>query len=257
MTNGKITALTIQTYAGKVISLLFNILSRFLIPFLPRFKISRLQSPSAVILEPLKSVTVSIVSPSICHEVTGLDAMIFIFWMLSFKPTFSLSSFIFIKKLFTFCHKGGVICISEVTDISLGNLDSSLCFFQPSTFHIMYSACRLNKQGDNIQPWCTPFPIWNQSVVPCPVLTVASWLAYRFRRRQVRWFVIPISFRIPQFVVIYKVEGFSIFNKAEVDVFLEFSSFFYDAMDVDKFISGSSIFSKSSSNICRFLVHIL
>ena len=48
----------------------------------------------------------------------------------------------------------------------------------------MYSAYKLNKQGDNIQPWRTPFPIWNQSVVPCPVLTVASWRAYRFLRRQ-------------------------------------------------------------------------
>ena len=60
----------------------------------------------------------------------------------------------------------------------------------------MHSACKLNKQGDNIQPWCTPFPIWNQSVVPCPVLTVASWPAYRFLKRQVRWAGIPISFRI-------------------------------------------------------------
>ena len=51
----------------------------------------------------------------------------------------------------------------------------------------MYSAYKLNKQGDNIQPWRTPFPIWNQSVVSCPVLTLASWPAYRFLRRQVRW----------------------------------------------------------------------
>ena len=54
----------------------------------------------------------------------------------------------------------------------------------------------LHKQGDNIQPWHTPFPIWNQSVVPCPVLTVASWPVYRFPKRQVRWSGIPISFRI-------------------------------------------------------------
>ena len=60
----------------------------------------------------------------------------------------------------------------------------------------MYSAYKLNKQGDNIQPWHTPFPIWNQSVVPCPVLTVASWPAYRFLKRQVRWSGIPMSFRI-------------------------------------------------------------
>ena len=60
----------------------------------------------------------------------------------------------------------------------------------------MYSAYKLNKQSDNIQPWCTPFPIWNQSVVPCPVRTVASWRAYRFLKSQVRWSGIPISFRI-------------------------------------------------------------
>ena len=60
----------------------------------------------------------------------------------------------------------------------------------------MYSAYKLNKQGDNIQPWRTPFPIWNQSIVPCPVLTVASWPAYKFLKRQIRWSGIPISFRI-------------------------------------------------------------
>ena len=63
-------------------------------------------------------------------------------------------------------------------------------------FLMMYSAYKLNKQGDNIQPWVTPFLIWNQSVVPCPVLTVASWHAYRFHRRQVTWSGIPISLRI-------------------------------------------------------------
>ena len=61
---------------------------------------------------------------------------------------------------------------------------------------MMYSAYKLNKQGDNIQPWRTPFPIWNQSVVLCPVLTVASWPAYRSLKRQVRWSGIPITFRI-------------------------------------------------------------
>ena len=85
-------------FGDKVMSLLLNMLSRLVITFLPRSKrllISWLQSPSAVTLEPrkIKSATVSTVSPSICHEVMGPDAMIFIFWMLSFKPTFSLSSF--------------------------------------------------------------------------------------------------------------------------------------------------------------------
>ena len=61
---------------------------------------------------------------------------------------------------------------------------------------MMYSAYKLNKQGDNIWLWCTSFPIWNQSVVPCPILTVASWLTYRFLRKQIRWSGIPISLRI-------------------------------------------------------------
>jgi len=84
MTTGKTIALTIWTFVGKVMSLLFNMLSRFVIAFLPRskcFLISWLQSLSTVILEPkkIKSVTVSIVSPSICYEVMELDAMILVF----------------------------------------------------------------------------------------------------------------------------------------------------------------------------------
>ena len=83
-----------------------------------------------------------------------------------------------------------------------------------------------------MQPWHTPFPIWNQSVVPCPVLTVASWPAYRLLKRQVRWSGIPISFRIFQFIVIHTVKGFGIVNKSEIDVFLELSCFFDDPADV-------------------------
>ena len=106
MTTGKTIALTRWTIVGKVMSLLFNTLSRLVIAFLPRIKcllISSLQSPSAVILKPpkIKSVIVSIVSPSICHEVMGPDVMILVFWMLSFKSTFSLSSFTFINRLFS------------------------------------------------------------------------------------------------------------------------------------------------------------
>ena len=106
LTTGKTKALTRWTFVGKVMSLLFNMLSRLDITFLPRSKhllISWLQSTSAVILEPkkIKYLTVSIFSPFICHEVMGLDAMIFIFWMLSFKPAFSLCSFTFINWLFS------------------------------------------------------------------------------------------------------------------------------------------------------------
>ena len=63
-------------------------------------------------------------------------------------------------------------------------------------FCIMYSACKLKNQADGIQPWCTPFPIWNQSFVPCPVLIVASWPKCRLLRRQVKWSGIPICLRI-------------------------------------------------------------
>ena len=120
----------------------------------------------------------------------------------------------------------------------------------------MYSAYKLNKQGNNIQSWHTPFPIWNQSVVPCPVLTVASWPTYIFLKRQVRWSRIPISWRIFQFIVIHTVKDFGVVNKAEVDVFLELSCFFYDPMDVGNLISGSSAFSKSSLNIWKLLYSV-
>ena len=131
MTTVKTIALTRWTFVGKVMSMLLNMPSRLVITFLPRSKhllVSWLQSPSAVILEPkkIKSDTVSTVSPSICHEVMGPDAMILVFWMLSFKPTFSLSSFTF---------KGW--CHLHIWSYwySPGNLDSSLCFIQPSVSH--------------------------------------------------------------------------------------------------------------------------
>ena len=104
MTSGKTIALTRWTFVDKVMSLLFNMLSMLAIAFLPRSKrllISWWQSPSTVIVEPKKrkSVTVYTFSPFIFHEVMGLDAMVF--WMLSFKQTYSLSTFTFIKRLFS------------------------------------------------------------------------------------------------------------------------------------------------------------
>ena len=90
-----------------------------------------------------------------------------------------------------------------------------------------------------------------------PVPTVASWPAHRFLRRQVRWSVIPISFRIFQFVVIHTVEGFRLINEVEVDVFLEFSCFFNDPVDVGNLIYGFSAFSKSSLNTLKFSVQVL
>ena len=173
-------------------------LSRLVTAFLPRsLLISWLQSPSAVILEPkkIKSVTVSIVSPSIRHEVMGLDATISAFWMLRFKPAYSLSSFTFISS----SSLSAIRVVSSAYLRLLTFLPAVLipaCASSSPAFIMMYSAYKLNKQGDNIQPWCTPFPIWNQSIVPCPVLTVAFWRAYVFLRKQVRWAGIPTSWRI-------------------------------------------------------------
>ena len=151
-----------------VMSLLFNKLCMLVISFLPRSKhllISRLQSPSVVILEPkimiiiIKSDTVSTVSPCISHEVMGPNAMILVLWMLSFQPTFSLSSFIFIKRLFS----SSLSAIRVVSSVYLRLLIFLPAILIPAyalsspAFLMMFSAYKLNKQGDSIQPWLTPF----------------------------------------------------------------------------------------------------
>ena len=155
--------------------LVLNMLSTLVIAFLPRSKyllISWLQSPSAVILEPkkIKCVTVSTVTSCICLEVTWLNAMILVFWILSFKPTISLSSFTFIKRLFS----SSLSAIRVVSSAYLRLLLFLWAILIPTcasfslAFHLMYSSCKLNKQGANIQPWCAPFLIWNESIVPYP-----------------------------------------------------------------------------------------
>ena len=124
----------------------------------------------------------------------------------------------------------------------------------------MYSAKKLNKQADNIQSLSTSFPIWHQSVDSCLVLTVASWPAHRFLRRQVRWSGTSGSYLLknfPQFVVVHTVKGFGIVNEAEVGVFLEVSCFFCEPMDVGNLISGSSALSQCSLNIWKLLVRVL
>ena len=175
MTTGKNIAFTRWTFVGKVMSLLFNMLSKLVLTSLPRSKcllISWLQSPSAVILEPRK-IKLATLSPFICHAVMVPDAMRLVFWMLSFKPTFSLSSFIFLKRLFSSSLLSAIKVVSSAYLRLLIFLLAILipaCASSSPAFLLMYSAYKLNNQGDNIQPWCTPFPIWNQPVVPCPVL---------------------------------------------------------------------------------------
>ena len=103
------------------------------------------------------------------------------------------------------------------------------------------------------------FPLWNQSIVPCPVLTVLCFLTciqISQEAGQVIWYSHLLN-NFPQFVVIHRIKGFGIVNKAEIDVFLELSCFFDDPADVGNLISGSSAFSKSSLNIWKFTVQVL
>ena len=120
------------------------------------------------------------------------------FLMLS-SSHFSLSSFTLIKRLFRSSSLPAIRVISSAylrLLIFLPTLLIPACYFSSLAFCMMYSAYEFNKQGDNIQPCCTPFPILNQSVLPCLVLTTASFPAFRFLRRQVRWFGIPISLSV-------------------------------------------------------------
>ena len=204
MTTGKAIALNICTFVDKEMSLLFNMSSRFVMTFLPRRKcllISWWQSLSALILETkkIKPVTIFIAFSFIHHEVMGPDAMILIFWMLSFEPAFTLSSFTLKKRLFnlffTFCHKSGFTAYLRLLILTPETLIPA-CNSSMLASHMMYSTYKLDKQDDTIQPWQTHFPVWNPSILLCLVLTVASWPAYRFLWRQIRCSGILISLRI-------------------------------------------------------------
>ena len=117
-----------------------------------------------------------------CHDLS--------LWMLSFMPAFSLFSFTFIKRLFSSSLLSAIRVVSSAYLRLLIFLPAVLipaCASSSLAFHMMYSAYMLNKAGDNIEPWHTLFPIWNQSVFPCLVLSIASWHAYRFLSK-VAWY---------------------------------------------------------------------
>ena len=157
----------------------------------------------------------------------GPDAMILVFWMLSFKSTFFHSPLPFLKRLFSCSLLSAIRVVSSAYLRLLIFLSAILipaCASSSPVFLTIHSAYKLNKQGDNIQPWCMPFPTWNQSVVSCLVLTVA-WPAYRFLKRQIRWSGIPISWRIFHSLLWSTVRGFGVVNKAEIDVFLKLTCF--------------------------------
>ena len=193
MTTGKTIALTRRTFVGKVMSLFFNMLSNFSSKELVSFNFMAAITICSDFGAPKNKVAhcfhcFPIYLPGSngtrCHD------------LFLFKPTFSFSSFTFIKRLFSSSSLSAIRMVSSAYLRLLILLPAILipaCASSSPVFLMMYTAYKLNKQGDNIQPWCTPFSIWNQSVVPCPVLTVASWPAHRFLRRQVSWPGIPIS----------------------------------------------------------------
>ena len=186
----------------------------------------------------------SLFSPSIYQEVMGPDAMIFILWMLSFKPAFSLSFFTCIKKFFSFSSFSAISVVSSAYLSLLIFLLAILIAYASSSlvFCRMYSTWKLNKQSDNIKLWHTPFPNWNKSIFMlgsnCCFLTCIQTSQEASR---VAWYS-HLMKNFPQFIVIHTVKGFSIINEAEVDISLEFCSFLYDPMDIGNLISGFSAF---------------
>ena len=121
----------------------------------------------------------------------------------------------------------------------------------------MYSAHKLKKQSDNIERWCIPFPILNQSVVPCLILKLLLLHLHTVSQEagNVVWYS-QLFKNFPHSFVIYTVKGFSVVSEAEVDVFLEFPCFLYGPTNVDNLISGSSGFYKSSFTSGSFVLLI-
>jgi len=133
------------------------------------------------------------------------------FFNVEFKPDVSISPYTFIKRLFSFSSCSAITVVSSAYLRLLIFLPATMipaCASSSWAFRMMYWAYNLNKQGENIQPWRTPFLIWNQSAVSCSVLTIASWPEYRFLRRQARWSGISITVSFLQSVVIHTVKGF-------------------------------------------------
>ena len=238
-------------------SLLFKMLSRLVIAFLPRSKclvISWLQTGSAVIWEPKKrrSVTVSTFAPFVCHEVMGLDAMILVFWMLSFQPAFTFSSFssssLSAIGVASFAYLRLLIFLSAIL---IPAWDSS-----SFAFHAMCSAYKLNKQCDNITVLMCSFPSFEPGrcsmtaskgcFLTCKVSQEASkvmWYSYLFKH-------------FPQFVWSTQRLSPSQWSRSRLFFFFKFPCFFYDPADAGNLISGSSAFSKSSLYIWKFPVHV-
>ena len=157
----------------------------------------------------------------------GLDAMVLVFWILSFKPTFSLCSFTFIKRLFSSSLLSAIRVVSSAYLRSLLFLLAILipaCASSSLVFLRMYSAYKLNKLDDNIQPWCTPFPIWTSLLFHVQFYLLLPDLHTGVSRGRSGGLVFP---SLQEFSSLFwsTVKGFGIVNKAEIDIFLELSLF--------------------------------
>ena len=183
----------------------------------------------------------------------GQDAMIFVFWMWSFKPVFSLSSFIFTKRLFS---SSSLSAIRVVSSAYLRLLVFLLEILIPThassslTFCLKYSVYKLNKLVTIciLSPWCTALTYSFPNFEPVHYSMSGCFLTciqISQEAGQVVWYSHLLK-NFPQFAVIHTVKGFSLVNEAEVDVFLVLSCFLYDPTDVGNLTSDSSAFSKSS-----------
>ena len=186
--------------------------------------------------------------------------MILVFWMLSFKPTFSLSSFTFIKRLFSSSSLSAIRVMSSSylrLSLFLPAILIPPCASSSPAFLMMYSAYKLNKQGAihsfDVLLFLYGTSLCSMSSSNCYFLTC---IQVSQEAGQVVWYS-HLFYNVPQFIVIHTIKDFGIVNKAEVHVFLELYCFFDDPADVAKLISGSSAFSKTSLNIWNFTVHIL
>ena len=180
-----------------------------------------------------------------------LDAMILVFWMLTSKPTFSLS-FTFIKRLFSSSSLSVIRVVSSAYLRLLIFLPAILIPVYVSSrpsFLMMYSAYKLNCRVtiysldiffSYLKPVCCSMSSSNYCFLTCIQISQEAG--------QVVWYS-HLSQNFPQFIVIHTVKGFGIVNKAEIDVFLELPCFFHDPADVGDLISGSSAFSIISLNI--------
>ena len=144
--------------------------------------------------------------------------MILVFWMFSFKPAFSLSSFTFIKRVFSSSLLSAIIVVSSAhlrLLIFLLTILIPACDSSSLAFSKMYSAYKLSKQGDNVQPCRTLFPIWNQSIVPCPGSNCCFLTCIQVSQDTVKvvWYS-RLFKNFLQFVVIHRIKGFSVVNEA-------------------------------------------